>query len=102
MTEQIRRWRGLTQLIGAAVEHGASAVERVHMATAQRPFTILEHIPVIAAPAFIVDKIYGATTAAVYESVRVITRLAAKTLDLALEAIDEEAPEEPQLSDELE
>lgn len=104
MTQNMKRWRGLTALIGAAVEHGASAIERVHVATAQRPFTVLSYIPGVAAPSAIVDKIHGATVAGVYESIRVITRLAALTLDAALEAIDGEVLDDPlpPLADEFE
>jgi hypothetical protein len=104
MTQDMKRWRGLTALIGAAIEHGATAIERVHMATAQRPFTVLSYIPVVSAPSAIVDKIHGATVAGVYESVRVITRLVALSLDAALDAIDGEVLDDPlpPLADELE
>jgi hypothetical protein len=104
MTQDMKRWRGLTALVAAAVEHGASAIERVHMATAQRPFTVLSYIPVVAAPSAIVDKIHGATVAGVYESIRVITRLVALSLDAALDAIDGEVLDDPlpPLADELE
>lgn len=86
----IKRLRGLLALVGSAVENGASAVERVHLATAARPFDILEKTP-IAEPAAVVDKIHGATVAGVYESVRAITKTVVKTLDSVLEAVDEGA-----------
>lgn len=85
----IKRLRGLLALVGSAVENGASAVERVHRATAQRPFDILEKTPV-AEPAAVVDKIHNATVAGVYESVRLITKTVVKTLDQVLEAVDED------------
>jgi hypothetical protein len=104
MTADVKRWRGLTALIGAAVEHGASAIERVHVATAQRPFTVLSYIPGVAAPSVVVEKVHDATVAGVYESIRVITRLVALSLDAALDAIDGEVVDDPlpPLADEFE
>ena len=42
------RLRGLRALIEDAVDQGASAVERVHRATASRPFDVLDHVAPIA------------------------------------------------------
>ena len=42
------RWKGLRALLTDAVEQGTSAVERVHRATAARPFDVLDHIPGVA------------------------------------------------------
>jgi len=90
MSENVKRLRGLLALLGSAVENGASAVERVHVATAQKPFQILEKTPV-AEPAALVDKAHGAVVAGVYESIRAVTKTVVKTLDLVLESVDESA-----------
>lgn len=85
MSEELKRWKGFVTLLAAAVEHGASAVERVHLATSQRTFTVLEHIPGIAAPALVVNKVHDAAVSQVYSNVRLVTRAVSKTLELALD-----------------
>jgi hypothetical protein len=82
----IERWRGLAALVTDAVEHGTSAVERVHLATARRTFDVLEQIPIVAEPAHLVHVVEETTTRAVYASIRGITRLVGKTVDLSLTA----------------
>lgn len=97
MSENIKRWRGLTALVADMVANGASSVERVHMATARLPFRILEQIPGVSEPALIVDKIYSTAVAGVYSAIRITTRVVAKTVDTVLEAVDDvpALPEEP-------
>lgn len=90
MSENIRRWRGLTALIADMVANGASAVERVHIATASRPFAILRQIPVVSAPASVIEAIHHASVAGVYASVRAVTRVVETAVDLALEAADDD------------
>ena len=51
---------------------------------------VLEHIPVIAAPAAAVEKIHRVSVQGVYASVRVVTRVVAKTIDVVLEAADDD------------
>ena len=46
-----QRLLGLRALLEDVVEHGSSAVERVHRETAERTFAVLEAIPPVAAPA---------------------------------------------------
>ena len=62
------------------VEHGTSAVERVHSATAARPFDVLDHVPPIAPAARGVRIIHDATVAGVYETIRQVNRLVGVTL----------------------
>jgi hypothetical protein len=69
MTEE-KRWLGLAALTFDAVEHGSRAVERVHLATAGRVFTILELIPVVNVPSRIVHVVHDATTSGVHAMVR--------------------------------
>ncbi|MET0385289.1 MAG: hypothetical protein ABW321_04985 [Polyangiales bacterium] len=88
MSESIKRWRGLTALLADAVANGASSVERIHLSTARIPFRVLEQIPVVSGPAGVVDRLHGVTVAGVYGSVRIVTRVVAKVLDVALDAAD--------------
>lgn len=89
MSETVQRWRGLTALVADMVLQGASAVERIHLSTARKPFTVLKHIPGVAPGAALVETIYNGSVAGTYASVRAVTRIVAKTVDVALEAADE-------------
>jgi hypothetical protein len=92
MSETIKRWRGLVALLGSTVENGASAVERIHLATARTPFRILEAIPAVATPALLVDQVHAAAVGGTYASIRLVTRVVTKALDIVLDAVDEEDP----------
>jgi hypothetical protein len=83
----MERWRGLFSLLGQAVDQGAAAIERVHLETAQRPFAILEHIPLLAVPAQSVHTIHDATASSVYALVRIVNHAAGKTIDAAIDAV---------------
>jgi hypothetical protein len=74
------RLRGLRALLEAAVDQGASAVERVHKATAARPFDVLDHIPPIAPAARGVRLVHDVTVTGVYEAIRQINHLVGVTL----------------------
>jgi hypothetical protein len=89
MSENIKRWRGLVALVADAVANGSGSIERVHLSTAQVPFTVLDHIPVIAAPAAVVEKIHRVSVQGVYASVRIVTRIVEKTIDVVLEVADD-------------
>jgi len=84
----VRKWRGLKALVQDAVEHGSRAVEQVHIETARRPFAILERIPAVAGPSRAVRSVHDAAVATTYGAVRVVNRLVASTLDVALDAVD--------------
>ena len=66
----LRRWKGLSALIGDAVEHGSAAVERIHMASARRPFQIIEKIPVLEAPTKLVHGVHDAIVSECFPSLR--------------------------------
>ena len=83
----MERWRGLVSLIGQAVDQGTTAIERVHLETARRPFAILEHIPVLAVPAQSVHTIHDATASSVYALIRIVNDAAGKTIDVAIDAV---------------
>lgn len=63
-------WRGVVALVGDAVEHGSRAIERVQLETAERPFTILEHIPPVAPVARVVHFAHDATVKTVHGAIR--------------------------------
>ncbi len=79
------RWRGLSALIQDAVEHGARAVERVHMESTGRPFAAIERIPPIASAARAVHLVHDAAVTAAYGAVRLVARLVGATVDAALD-----------------
>lgn len=85
----IKRLKGLKALLQDAVEHGASAVERVHLKTAERPFVVLEKVPPIEKPVQGIRAIHDTIVSGVYGSVRVVNRVVGKTLDVALDALDD-------------
>jgi hypothetical protein len=91
----IKRWQGLRALVGDAVEHGATAIERVHLETARRPFAFMEHIPPLAEPAQNIREVHDTIVSGVYTSVRLVNQLVGKTLDAALAALDTQSQGEP-------
>jgi hypothetical protein len=86
----MNRLRGLRALLEDVVEHGTTAVERVHRATAARPFDILDHIPPVAPAARGVRLIHDATVAGVYETIRQVNHLVGVTLAAAIDLYDPE------------
>jgi hypothetical protein len=84
----VKRWRGLRALIGDAVEHGSSAIERVHLATAGRTFAVLEQIPVIAEPARAIHQIHDTVVANTYGTIREVNRVVGDAIDAALDQLE--------------
>jgi hypothetical protein len=85
----MNRLRGLRALLEDMVEHGTSAVERVHRATAARPFDVLDHVSPIAPAARGVRVIHDATVAGVYEAIRQVNHLVGVTLSAVIDLCDE-------------
>jgi hypothetical protein len=81
--------RGLKSLVLDAVEHGASAVERVHLQTAHRTFDILKKAPPIEAPVEGVQAIHDSIVSSVYASVRLVSQVVGKTLDAAIDVAEQ-------------
>jgi hypothetical protein len=96
---QLKQWRGLKALVADAVEHGSRAVEKVHMATARRPFVILEHIPGVAAPTHIVHVVHDVAVTQTYQAVRLVNRAVSVLLGWTLDVLETRAahaaPEPP-------
>jgi hypothetical protein len=86
--DDLSRLRGARKLVTDAVEHGSEAVERVHLATAARPFGILEKIPGVAEPARVVHTVHDATTKLVYVSIRAVNRVVGAALDVAIDVAE--------------
>jgi hypothetical protein len=84
MSTKTQRWRGLVMLVRDAVEHGASAVERVHMATARRPFDVLESIPGVDGPTRVVRAVHDVTVSGVYGTIRLVTRAVGAAVDVGI------------------
>ena len=85
----MKRVRGLRQLVEDVVEHGSRAVERIQKETAQRPFAILEAMPTIGEPARLVHAVYDAWVGGVHGTIRVVNRAVGATVDAALVALDD-------------
>jgi hypothetical protein len=95
---KLGRWRGLSALIGDVIEHGATAVERIHMATARRPFQIIELIPPIAAPTKLVHGIHDAIVTNTYNQIRWVNSTVQKVVQAALKE-DQEPPDATRTSE---
>jgi hypothetical protein len=89
----MKRLRGLRVLVGDAVEHGSSAVEAVHKATAARTFVVLEAIPPIATPAKIVHVVHDASLTGIYGIIRAVNAVVGKTLDVAIDVAEKQRSE---------
>ena len=81
----MNRWRGVKDLVRDAVDQGATAVERVHLATTAMPFAALRRIPPLDAPVETVQKLHDAAISGTYGMVRWVNRAVGATLDVALD-----------------
>lgn len=70
MSQERARWRGLSALVSDAIDQGSRAVERIHMATARRPFAIIESIPPLAAPTHLVHSAHDVIVSNTYNQIR--------------------------------
>jgi hypothetical protein len=84
----LNKLRGLKNLVRDAVENGATAIEQVHLATARKPFAVLEQIPAIAQPARGVQQIHDTVVTTSYGAVRAVTRAVSQAADAALDALE--------------
>jgi hypothetical protein len=91
-----KRWRGLKNLVADAVVHGSAAVEKVHLATTDRTFHVLEAIPGIDLPAKPIHAVHDFSVKAVYGSIRAVTAVVSGVLDVAIDISqdDKAAPAE--------
>ncbi len=81
-----RRLRGLAALGFDGLEHGSRAIERVHVETARRVFTILEALAPTRPFAHVVRVAHDTTVALVHGAIRISGRALAAGTDVALAA----------------
>jgi hypothetical protein len=89
--DEAKRVRGLVQLVREGVEHGSAAVERVHLATAGRPFAILERLPGVSAPAKVAHEVHDFSVRSVYFSIRAVSYAVGTTLEAACALLEKRA-----------
>ncbi len=93
MKKSIDRLRGLKNLLIDAVDHGAGAIEKVHLGTAKRTFDVLEAIPGIDEPTKVAHVVHDVSVAGVYGAVRLVTRVVGVVLDAAIDVAEYEVVE---------
>lgn len=84
----LNRWRGLKALVQDVVHEGSTAVERVHLATANRSFFVAEQVPPIAQAARGIHAVHDVTVSSVYTMIRVVNKAVGSTLDLVLDTVE--------------
>ena len=91
----LAKWKGLGALIVDAVDGGSHAVERIQLKNAQRPFAIVEQVPVIAPVGRTVHLVYTAAVTSVHGSVRLVARAVGVVVDVALSAAEQANEKQP-------
>ena len=95
----VRRWRGLKNVLQDVVEHGTRAVERVHLATANRSWSLLQLVPGIGAAARVAHAVHDAAVSSTYTAIRAVNAVAGAALDVTLDVVaardppDRDAPQ---------
>ncbi len=91
----MKRWRGLKAIVQDVVREGASAVERVHLATADRSFFVAERIPPIADSARAIHAVHDASVAGVYAMIRLVNQVVGSTVDVVLDTVEAATAQPP-------
>lgn len=84
-----QRIRGFKALLHDAVEQGSRAIERVHLETAERPFVILEQIPIVGGPTKLVHGVHDLVVTTSYAGVRLVNAAVDKAAAAAIELLDD-------------
>lgn len=84
----LRRAKGLSKLVESAVDHGSRAVQKVHLGTSARTFSIIERVPVIAGPTQVVRAVHDGWTSAIYATIRGANKLTFLAIGAALDAAE--------------
>ncbi len=87
----MKRWRGVLHLVRDAVEHGASALERLQKEAATVPFGVLEALPGVSEPARKVHAAHDLAVSGVYGAVRLVNRGVGVVADTALDVLEARA-----------
>jgi len=85
----LKQLRGLKDLVRDTMQHGTTAVEKVHLETARRPFSVLESIAGLSEPVKGIHEVHDAVVASTYGAVRAVAQAVDKALDVALNALDD-------------
>lgn len=87
------RLRGLANMVKDTVEHGSTAVQRVHLATTARPFRLLEAVPGVAEPAALAHTVYDAVVSLTYANVRLVNRAVGFGVNVLLDQVEKRETE---------
>jgi hypothetical protein len=85
----VKKLRGLKDLLQDAVVNGATSIEEVHKRTAARPFNILGEIPGVADVSEAVRAVHDAIVTTSYAATRAVTEVVGAGLDAALDVVDD-------------
>ncbi len=80
-----KRIRGLKNLVADAVVHGSAAVEKVHLATTDRTFHVLEAIPAFDVAAKPIHFLHDLSVKGVYGAIRAVTAVVSGVLDVVID-----------------
>jgi hypothetical protein len=69
----MKRWRGLSDLVQDAVQHGTATVEKVHQQVARTPLDLLAHVPPLASTARWMADRQASLIAATYGTIREVS-----------------------------
>lgn len=69
----MKRWRGLSDLVQDAVQHGTATVEKVHQQVARTPLDLLAQVPPLAPTARWVADRQASLIAATYGTIREVS-----------------------------
>lgn len=89
---RVKQLRGLLQLVKDGVLSGSKAVETVEKGYATRTYSILEMVPIVAAPVKVVHFVHDLARGATHGTIRGVTEVVVAVADGALSAIDETDP----------
>lgn len=80
-----KRWRGLKDLVQAAIDEGSRAVERVQLESAQRPFLLLQAIPSLTGPVQLIAAVHDGVVRGVHSGIRLGNRALGTVLDAVID-----------------
>ena len=96
----MKRARGAVALLRDGVLHGSRAIERVGKRYADRTYSVLEAVPVVAGPASVVRAVHQLASASTFSTIRGVTTVVAALADGALAVVEamEEVPQTEETS----
>jgi hypothetical protein len=82
----MNRWRGVSDLVGDAIDGGSRAIEAIHVQAGAWVFDLLQRVPPLAGPARLARSIQRATIAGTYAAIRLVNRAAVALAAVAIDA----------------